>query len=89
MNLYELDELIKTFDVKKDKETIDFYKSKRVELIKKIKTNLFKHHKSLIDWIDETKPSLGDIMYELDYLKIDLSLDDFLDITDLKTYKKG
>ena len=37
MNLYELDKLINTFDEDKDKEIIEFYLKKRIELIKQIK----------------------------------------------------
>ena len=40
MNLYELDKLINTFDEDKDKEIIEFYLKKRVDLIKQIKTSL-------------------------------------------------
>ena len=82
MNLYELDKLINTFDKDKDKEIIEFYLKKRVDLIKQIKTSLQKHHKNMINWYKEVNPSLGDLMCELDYLKIDLSVDDFKMIMD-------
>jgi hypothetical protein len=36
----------------------------------------------MINWYKEVNPSLGDLMYELDYLKIDLSVDDFKMIMD-------
>ncbi len=38
----------------------------------------------MINWYKEVNPSLGDLMYELDYLKIDLSVDDFKMIMDIK-----
>ena len=82
MNLYEIDKLINTLDEDKDKEIIEFYLKKRIELIKQIKTSLQKHHKNMINWYKEVDPSLGDLMHELDYLKIDLSVDDFKMIMD-------
>ena len=36
----------------------------------------------MINWYEEVNPSLGDLMYELDYSKIDLSVDDFKMIMD-------
>ena len=38
MNLYELEELIKSLDKKEDKDLIEFYNKKKEELIRKVST---------------------------------------------------
>lgn len=45
MNIYELDEMISGLDAVKDKELIEFYKKKRVELVKQININIAKNLK--------------------------------------------
>ena len=83
MDLYELNKLIQSLDKNKDRELIEFYNYKKVGLIDKIKYDLNKYHPNIISWYKEVNPSLGDLMYELDYNNIDLSVDDFTDIIKL------
>ena len=51
MNLYELDKLISTFDKDKDKEIIEFYLKKRIDLIKYI-NSLDACIGGWLDWFD-------------------------------------
>lgn len=47
MNLYELNTLITSLDTDKDLELLEFYKKKKIELIKEIKQKINKEIKTL------------------------------------------